>query len=85
VTKIRHKKNLVHHTLLSLIVLETSVSFCEEFLPCNFFKGLVFGGENGPRSPYFEEKLSEFAIFKLHIPIDRETKGAILMFFHSPP
>jgi hypothetical protein len=42
------------------------------------------GGENGPRSPYFEEKPSEFSIFRLYIPVDRQTKGGNPNFFPLP-
>jgi len=31
-------------------------------VPCNSYKGIWGGGGDGPKSPYFQEKKSEFAI-----------------------
>jgi hypothetical protein len=40
--------------------------------------------ENDPKSPYFEDKMFEFAIFRLWVPAGRQTKAKIFLFFFSP-
>lgn len=47
--------------------------------PCNSLKGLLLE-KNDPKSPYFKEKLLEFTIFRLSVPISHQTMARSLFF-----